>query len=255
MNKFSQVISDKANAGQSFCVATLVNVVGSAPQNQGARIIVSGSGDIEGTIGGGKLERFVIDKSVSLLNDTNSSKSLFLTKNLQKDIGMTCGGVVSIFFEIYNHNQWNIVVFGAGHVSQSLCRFLVKLNCNVTVIDNRAEWLEKFEDVKGLKTIHNDQMKDHVVGIPKESFVIIMTMGHGADLPILNEILAKNIRFPYLGVIGSKSKRNSIEKGLRELGVTNFDFLCPIGLNIGDNSPEEISISIMAQLLEVRDQS
>lgn len=253
MTNFTKKILSKAKLGEPFCVATLVNIKGSAPQNQGAKIIVSRSGEIEGTVGGGKLEKFVIEQSVSLLSTKSNTRNLYLKKNLQRDIGMTCGGEVSIYFEIFNHNVWNIVVFGAGHVSQSLCRFLSKLNCHVSVVDDRKEWLDKFNDVEEINTIHIENMKDHVKDIKKESFVIIMTMGHGADLPILNEILSKEIEFPYLGVIGSKAKRNSIEKGLAELGVTNFDFICPLGLEIGDNSPAEISVSIMAQLIEVRD--
>lgn len=253
MNKITQEISRLDGEGQCFCVVTLVDTKGSAPQDQGAKIIVFPDGKFEGTIGGGKLENFTLKKSLELLSLDEMKRYEYCTVNLQKDIGMTCGGVVSLFFEIYNRNPWNITIFGAGHVSQSLCRFLVKLNCNLTVVDNRREWLDRFDNLSGITVVHQENMSDYVKEIPLNSFVVLMTMGHSKDVPILHEILANNIKFPYLGVIGSIAKRNSMEKELRELGVKEFDFICPLGANIGDNSPPEISISIIAELLEYKD--
>ncbi|WP_372651115.1 XdhC family protein [Halobacteriovorax sp.] len=248
-----QEISRLDSEGICFCVATLVDTKGSAPQDRGARIIVFPDGKFEGTIGGGKLENFTLKRSLELLSLDEVKNVEYCSVNLQKDIGMTCGGVASIYFEVFNRNPWNITVFGAGHVSQSLCRFLVKLNCNLTIVDNRKEWLDRFDDLDGVKVIHLENMSDHVKSIPCNSFVVLMTMGHSKDVPILNEILSQEIKYPYLGVIGSIAKRNSMEKELREKGVENFDFICPLGANIGDNSPPEISISIIAQLLEYKD--
>jgi len=254
MSRIVHRIASLDSESKCFCVATLVNTLGSAPQDQGAKIIVFPDGSIEGTIGGGKLENYTIQKSIELLGESNVESFLFSTINLQKDIGMTCGGVASIFFEVYNRNPWNITVFGAGHISQSLCRFLVKLKCNLTIVDNRKEWLDKFEDISSeVKLVHLENMQDYIERIPRNSFVVLMTMGHGKDVPILKEILLKKIKFPFLGVIGSIAKRNNMEKELKECGVTEFDFICPLGANIGDNSPPEISMSIIAQLLEFKD--
>ncbi len=253
MNKITQEISRLDREGACFCVATLVDTKGSAPQDQGAKIIVFPDGKFEGTIGGGKLENFTIKRSLELLSLDEVNNFEFCSVNLQKDIGMTCGGVASIYFEVFNRSPWNITVFGAGHISQSLCRFLNKLNCNLTIVDNRKEWIERFDDLDGVKVIHLENMPDHVENIPKNSFVVLMTMGHSKDVPILKEILSRKIKFPYLGVIGSIAKRNSMEKELKELGIQEFDFICPLGADIGDNSPPEISISIIAQLLEYKD--
>lgn len=253
MNKLHQEISRLDSEGRCFCVATLVDTRGSAPQDQGAKIVVFPDGQFLGTIGGGKLENFTIKRSLELLSDKEVKGFEFSTINLQKDIGMTCGGVASIYFEVFNRNPWNITVFGAGHISQSLCRFLVKLNCSLTIVDNRREWLDKFDDLVGVKLVYLEEMSEHVDSIPKNSFVVLMTMGHGKDVPILKTILSEGIEFPYLGVIGSIAKRNSMEKELRAQGVTEFNFICPLGADIGDNSPVEISVSIMAQLIEYKD--
>ncbi len=253
MNNLLQEISKLDSEGKCFCVATLVDTRGSAPQDQGAKIVIFPDGKFVGTIGGGKLENYTIKRSLELLAESEIKSFEFNNINLQKDIGMTCGGVVSVYFEVFNRNPWNITVFGAGHISQSLCRFLIKLNCNLTIVDNRAEWIERFSDLEGVKLIHLEDMRDHVKDIPKNSFVVLMTMGHGKDVPILNEILSGGFKFPFLGVIGSIAKRNSMEKELRATGISNFDFICPLGAPIGDNSPVEISVSIMAQLIEHKD--
>lgn len=247
------IIKKYIDSNKSFCVATLVNIKGSAPQNQGAKIIVSSDGSIEGTVGGGKIENRVIEYSKSILNGDETKQFFFETWNLQKDIGMTCGGVVSVYFEVFNKCPWNIVIFGAGHVGQSLVKVLSNLNCNLTIVDNREEWLSKVAPAENVKTIHREQISTYVKEIPKNSFVLSVTKGHSDDLQVLKEILPNGLVFPYLGVIGSKSKRNSIEKELLKNNIENMDFLCPIGLPIGDNSPEEIAMSVASQLLEYRD--
>ncbi|WP_127716658.1 xanthine dehydrogenase accessory protein XdhC [Halobacteriovorax sp. HLS] len=236
-----------------FCVATLVNVRGSAPQDQGAKIIILPCGDIQGTIGGGKIEAHAIQYAKDKLSSKEKKKTFFETWNLQRDIGMTCGGEVSIFFELYNLNTWNITVFGAGHVSQKLVRVLNTLSCHITLVDNREEWIDKCQGLENVTTIYLEEMSDHVKSLKEDNFVVIMTMGHSYDMPILREIFTRKLKFPYLGVIGSQSKRNVIEKELLEFNLKDCEFTCPMGLPIGDNSPEEISISVTAELLKYKD--
>lgn len=241
-------------SGQDMCLVSLVDAKGSIPQNIGAKMIVTQKGISFGTVGGGKIEAKVLNVALEMLS-TNTQRTSLYKWNLQKDIGMTCGGEVSLYFETYISNSfWNIVIFGAGHVSQELTRILARLNCKVTVIDHRTEWLEKLPD--NIIKINSDSPKDLIGIIPSNSFVILMTMGHSTDLPILAEILNQNIIFPYVGVIGSVSKRNALLNGLDEYNVTQSkreQFICPIGEPIGSNSPCEIAISISAQLLKFRD--
>jgi xanthine dehydrogenase accessory factor len=103
-------------------------------------------------------------------------------------------------------------------------------------------------------------MKEFVPEIPSDSFVLLMTMGHSSDKPILLEILNrwKNVKFPYLGVIGSDAKAARLRKDIAEAGLPeelSKVFFCPIGLPLGSNHPQEIAVSITAQLLQVRDQA
>lgn len=252
-NKYSELTKSSTD----IVTVTLVSIKGSAPQDLGARMIISNKGIEFGTVGGGKVEGAAIKHAQEMLVESSNTKQS-LSWNLQKDIGMTCGGEVTLLFEFLGpSSNWNIAIFGAGHVSQELVQVLGRLNCSLLVIDSRQEWLDK------LPTSNKIQIKcladpyQAVKELPANSNVIIMTMGSGTDLPILAEILNTQRNFPYLGVIGSQMKRNVIEKGLLDKHVKPDDFkrfICPIGEDIGGNTPAEISISIVAQLLRIRDQ-
>ena len=235
-------------------VVTMVSVRGSAPQEVGARIIVGSKGLIFGTVGGGKIEAKTIFSAQELLLTENNH--LFVEWNLQTDIGMTCGGVVGLFFEkIFPLSDWKIAVFGAGHVSQELIRLLVKLDCDITWIDPRSEWLDKLPVHCRLKKIQTDDMKSVLINLSSKSFIVSVTMGHAFDLPILKEALTQ-FNFPYIGAIGSDSKARVLKNDLKNYGVKEeriSEFHCPIGESFGNNSPMEIAVSITAQLIRTRD--
>lgn len=251
-----QKANELDSKGQSFVVVTLLSVRGSAPQDVGAKMIVTNEGLYAGTVGGGKVEAAAIKEAKEILENTKQCEPKSLTWNLQKDIGMTCGGEVTYLFEHFPGTAWPIVVFGAGHVSQALTRLLSELNCQVTCIDHRPEWIEKLRDVKGVETICHESPEKLVKNYPQEAFFISMTQGHSNDVPILKAVYDHAPDTPYVGVIGSKIKGDRIKAELKEMGVSQ-DFLeklyVPIGLKLGSNHPYEIAISIAAQLLQVRD--
>ena len=238
---------------ESFVLVTLVSSRGSAPQDPGAKIVVTKDGLKAGTIGGGKVEAAAIKRAQEILQGSAEKEPELLNWNLQKDIGMSCGGEVSVLFEHHHFSNWPIVIFGAGHVSQALTRLLSKLNCSVTCIDHRSEWVEKLE---GVKTIVSPEPKKAVSQFPKDAYFLSMTMGHAHDVPILHEIFLTHPDCPYVGVIGSEVKGIKIKRELKELGASE-EFLkklrVPVGLPIGSNDPWEIAISIAAELIQVRD--
>lgn len=253
---FCQKMSSLIDADESFVIITMTKVRGSAPQDVGAKLILGESGILFGTVGGGKIENHCIEEGKKLLAKKEYCAPLSYTWNLQKDIGMTCGGEVSLLFETYTKkSKWNIAIFGAGHISQDLTRTLLNLNCELKVIDNRKEWLAKLPEHPRLTIVHNEEMKNEIAPLEDNTFVALMTMGHAKDVPILFEALTTR-NFPYLGVIGSRAKRNTMERELKEMGLSEKlikSFTCPVGEDIGSNSPPEIAISITAQLLKRRD--
>lgn len=240
-------------AGHPFVCVTMAATRGSAPQDAGAKMVVTLEGRAAGTVGGGRVEEAAIKHACALLA-RNGSHNEMVEWNLQRDIGMTCGGVVTLLFETFNHALWQIAIFGAGHVSQSLVRTLSTLNCRITVFDTRRDWLEKLPAARNVSAIYREPLENAVADIPEGAFVALMTQGHRTDRPVLERILQTR-KFPYLGVIGSKSKAATLRKELRENGVSEKllqAFRCPLGLPLGSDSPEEIAISIAAEMLQVR---
>lgn len=238
----------------SFVMVTLVDVLGSSPQNAGSKMLVTQEGLYDGTIGGGKVEFKAINEARSLL-ENKFPKTLFVEWNLKKDVGMSCGGVVRIYFEAFYTKIWKIAVFGAGHVANALIPLLLLLDCQIQCIDPRRVWLNKLPHSHKLSLIHTEDMASEVKHLDPHTFVVLMTMGHGTDLPILLEIL-RTKQFPYLGVIGSKAKAVRIKKDIQEANLPHScqeAFYCPIGLNLGNNHPHEIAISVIAQLIQERD--
>ncbi len=240
--------------GRAFVVVTMVNSRGSTPQEVGARMIVNGDGYFSGTIGGGKLEMVAILKAQECLAQKQKTP-LFAEWNLQTDLKMSCGGLVCLFFEIYNPETiWKIVIFGAGHVSQELVRVLLRLDCQIQCLDSRSEWLAKLPQDPRLRMELVEHLPDYVYKLSEDSFLVLATMGHATDLPILEEVL-KTKNFQYVGVLGSDLKALKMRKYLLNLGLTvkkTESFFCPIGENIGNNTPAEIAISVTAQLLKIR---
>ncbi len=243
------------NQGQiSFVLVTQIASRGGAPQDTGAKCIITSNGLDHGTVGGGKVEARAIELSQEVLHNQSKMEPQVEKWNLQKDIGMTCGGEVTFLFEHFPADQWPIVIFGAGHVAQALTRILSTLNCQLTCIDTRKEWLDKLENID---TICHENPKEIVNTLNQNSFFISMTKGHAFDVPIIHEI-SKCINKPkYIGIIGSQTKAKAIKKDLIDLNVSQ-EFIdninIPIGLPIGTNHVYEIAISIAAELLQKRDQ-
>lgn len=236
-----------------YVLVTLTEVKGSAPQDPGAKMIVTEKGLHFGTVGGGKVETKAINESIEFLKNQKTKHFITYDWNLQTDVGMTCGGLVTMSFEIVRPMNFKVTIFGAGHVAQAVVRLLCNLKCDVTCFDTRQEWINKMPANPRLKSIVSDNLASEVKNITPNTFVILMTMGHAHDSPILIELMKNNI-YPYVGAIGSKAKRNALENDLKAASIEHFNFKCPIGLDIGDNSPEEIAISVVAELIQKRDQ-
>ncbi len=252
---FIEKLQELLEAHVPFVSVTVVDTQGSAPQNPGAKMLVTDDGHFFGTVGGGKVEKRAIEEAKQLL-EAREERTHFAQWSLTRDLGMTCGGGIKLYFETYNCTMWKIVVFGAGHVANALIDLLIKLDCRITCIDPRQEWLDKLPQSPKLKKILTSEMPSEVESIPNDAFVLLITMGHTTDKPILLKILSSGKKFQYLGVIGSKAKAIRLKKDVIEAGLPEelqSAFYCPIGLDIGSNDPQEIAVSVTAQLLQERD--
>lgn len=254
---FIERLAELSHAGRPFVSITLVDAIGSTPQDAGTKMLVDESGLVFGTVGGGRVEHRAIEFAQRMLRDSESVRTRFVEWNLQRDVGMTCGGVVKLYFEAYNHREWRIVIFGAGHVAQSLIRCLIELECRIVCVDSRPEWLSRLPKSGKLTPLEFADAAEYVPQLTADDFVLSMTMGHRTDRPILNAIFRRGVLPAYLGVIGSQAKRSVLVRELVSAGIDAEaikQMRCPIGLALGQNQPGEIAISIAAELIQVRDE-
>lgn len=253
MDTWEQIIALRRE-GVDAVVITITAVRGSVPGQLGAKALVTSGGLISGNLGGGKVEAKGLELATAMLGGHEPCASV--TWNLQRDVGMTCGGEMSFLFEkVAASDPWHIAIFGAGHVSQALVPVLATLACRIDVFDTRSDWLAKLPQRPNVAVHLVDSFEDGVNRLSAGSFVLSVTQGHSRDRPVLREVLR---RFPepvFLGVIGSASKRAVLMRELQEDGLDRSaleKIHCPVGLPIGGNDPAEIAISIAAQLLEFR---
>ena len=225
--------------------ATLVTVVearGSTPCAVGDRMLVGPEGWRAGSVGGGRLEA----KALALCAESADRMQL-VTWNLQTDVGMTCGGAVTLLVE-RTTAPWQVVVYGAGHVAQALVRVLLTLDCQITVCDPRPEWTSKLPADARLRVVDAYDP----AACPPGASVVLMTQGHRTDLPVLHALLLRGDT-AFLGVIGSEAKARTLRRELAERGfVGEAAFQCPVGWPVGGNAPAEIAISVAGALLGAR---
>ena len=239
--------------GTDTVLVTVAASRGSTPTVPGQKLIATNEGLHSGTVGGGKIEARALSHAAAILSTKDSPATDLQTWNLQRDIGMTCGGEMTLLFELHRAAPaWHIAIFGSGHIVQALVPVLATLPCKIDLIDTRPEWLNKIVPQENL-TIHTAAAHTDVAHlITPRTQVVSITQGHSTDLPILAEILRTHPNIPFLGVIGSASKRATLTRELREAGIASNlmeKIRCPLGLPIGDNTPPQIAISIAAQLL------
>lgn len=250
MRSFYQKIIDIENSSQKAALCTIIATQGSAPRKTGAKMLVYQNGSIDGTIGGGSLEKKVIEDALEVLK-VNSAK--VITYNLVSELAMCCGGTVEIFIEPIM-NRKKLYIFGAGHTGKALARFSSELDFDVTLIDERYEVFET-EGIAGcnlLKEHHASAIAQ--LEFDENTFVVILTYNHAYD----REILALTSQKPhqYIGMIGSErkvaiAKKNIITSNiLSETEINGIDM--PIGIDIEATTPQEIAISILAKLIDVR---
>ena len=241
--------------GVAFVLVTLVDALGSTPQDAAAKMLVTAEGLHSGTVGGGKVEAAALRLAAEVL-EKGDSKPRFVSWTLNGDVGMTCGGSVKFYFEPhFGFGPWNIAVFGAGHIAQALIPVLTPLRCKVTCADTRSEWLDRLPHAPNLRVVHSESPESLVPSLADRSFLLVMTMGHATDRPILRRALTER-NFPFIGVIGSDAKAEILRRELIAEGVTPEQaarFHCPVGLDFGTNHPHEIALSIAGQLLSERD--
>jgi xanthine dehydrogenase accessory factor len=250
-------LADCEAQGLPHVLVLLLEAKGSAPQSAGAKMLVRADGLPLGTVGGGKIEAAAIRFARDFIAqpDRPGVELREVEWNLQRDIGMTCGGAVRLLFHARRFASWPIAIFGAGHIVQALVPLLQTLDASISCHDPRPEWLEKLPPHPRFtaRLMHTPALA--VAELPPRAFILSITQGHATDFPVLLEALRRDC-FPFIGCIGSEVKARKLRAELESAGIARevVDRLhCPLGLPLGGNAPAEIAISIAAQLLQARD--
>ncbi len=253
MDIYEQIV-ELRKQGRRGAVATIVNVRGSIPSFQTAKMLVRDDGSILGTIGGGCVEADVWQAAREVMESEKPRTLKFdLNQDPKYDTGLVCGGTLEVFIEPVLPPAL-LYVFGAGHVALNVCRTASAAGFDVIVTDDRSSYAtnERFPAAREVHAFEFDEAMQKLD--PNESsFIVIVTRGHRDDMRILR--WAVQTRARYVGMIGSKRKVIEIFKVLQAEGVPEhlFDRVhAPIGLDIGAVTPEEIGVSITAELIAIR---
>lgn len=247
------------NNGEAYCIATIIAEAGSVPRSSGSKMVVSANGQFD-TLGGGNLELQVIEKARARLTETQLSphkSGVSIERfSLAADLEQCCGGAVQVMLEPINCQQPKVIIYGAGHVSQALCTILKQLPCHVSVIDNRQQWVEQV-CAMGIHAYQHDSPVETINDINPNSMLLIMTHDHALDFELTKTALER-ASFPYIGLIGSKGKKQRFEFRLKEqLSSTSLleNLTCPIGhTDIKGKLPMQVAVSVAAQLMALFDQ-
>ena len=250
MSDIYSKIADLAASGKQAALCIITETSGSTPRKAGSKMIVLEDKNIIGSIGGGNVEIKVIEDAVSVIGNGKPAK---LSYDLEAGAEMVCGGKVEIYIEpVYPHKH--LLVLGAGHVGGAVARFASSLGFRLSIIDDRPEIINKL-NIENAELICGDYLASvRDFRFSENTFIVITTPSHAYD----EELTAYCAKQPhaYLGMIGSKKKvekarlRFKEEFSLSEEEINNIDM--PIGIKFNAQTPEEIAVSIIAKLIDVK---
>lgn len=249
--RFADAVAGKFPA----VLITIVKSSGSAPRKAGAKMLVTADA-IYGSVGGGAIENVAVKKAREMLG--SGARVELAEYDLGDDLAMGCGGNMSLFLESLT-SQPRLIVFGGGHVGLAIYNIARSAGFAVTVCDTRSEWVseERFPNAVARVNLNEKNLDESVegLGITSGNYVVILTHSHAIDEEITKNILRlPEIPF-YVGMIGSRRKVKEIRGRLAEAGIAQdrLEALhAPIGIPIGGVTPEEIAVSIVAELIAKR---
>jgi xanthine dehydrogenase accessory factor len=240
--------------GRRGALATIINVRGSIPSFESAKMLVRDDGSIVGTIGGGCVEAEVWEAAREAMKTEKPQTLHFdLNNNPKYDTGLVCGGTLEVFVEPVLAVS-TLYIFGAGHVAWSLYKVARLAGFDVVVTDDRESYAnrERFPDARDIYADEYERVTAQLA--PNDaSYIVIVTRGHRDDMRVLRWAAETPAR--YIGMIGSQRKTIAIYKELEKEGIAPEKLArvyAPVGIDIGAITPEEIAVAIVAELIAIR---
>ena len=249
-----QAVGDVLERGESAALVTIIRTEGSTPQRVGAKMLVYADGRSVGTIGGGCYENDAFWKARKSLETRRPIVARYeLADDIAEESGLICGGQMEVYIEPLEAAP-QLYLIGAGHVSYYLARVAAPVGFKVHVLDDREKFAnaERFPDAAEI-IVDSIPSWLESASFPSNAYVVILTRGHTHDLEALRALAPRNLQ--YLGLIGSRAKVSRLYAALQEDDIPSDRLRtvhAPVGLNIGAISPQEIAISILAELIAVK---
>lgn len=259
---------DLLEKGQDFVIAKVVDSKGSTPRKKGAWMLLRQDGTTSGTVGGGVLEAETEKLCLKTLQTKEKDRIYHFRLNGEEQhaLDMRCGGDVHVQIQYIDAEhpedfvqdfgvETTAFIFGAGHVAKALEPVLRHVDFRTVVIDDRAEFAnrDRFPQAEEIRVIPDFKKAFEGINIDMNSFIVIVTRGHAGDYDVLKEALRKEPA--YIGLMGSKKKNAFLFDMLRQDGFSEADIAriyAPVGLPINAETPEEIAISVAAEMIKVR---
>jgi xanthine dehydrogenase accessory factor len=248
-----QELANIAVKGERAVLATVTSSQGSAPRKTGTKMLIKRDGTLVGSIGGGNVELAVQEKALEVMKSGEAQMAHFDLSGNGEEAWMVCGGQMDVFLEPIMPAE-TLYLFGAGHISQSTVAMAKMLGLRVVVIDPRPQYtnVDRFPGADLLVVEDYDKAFSEL-NVDENSYIVIYTPGHVSDEKCLR--FAVGTAAKYVGMIGSKNKVKDVKERLRKKGVSQQqleEVHAPIGLEINAQTPEEIAISILAEIIKVR---
>jgi xanthine dehydrogenase accessory factor len=249
-----KALAEALDRGEQVALVTIVGSTGSTPQRVGAKMLVYSDGRMVGTIGGGCYENEAFWKAREAIKNRRPVTVKYeLNDDFAQETGLVCGGQMEVFIEPVEAAP-EVFVFGAGHVGYFVATLAHQVGFKVHVVDDREKFASTERFGEGI-AVNVEEIPTWLAThqLPSTSYAVIVTRGHRHDLDALRALTAQNLR--YIGLIGSRAKVKRIYDALREEGVSPEALRsvhAPIGLDIGAITPQEIAISILAELIAVK---
>ena len=252
MRQLFEAALEAMRKGETVALATIVRAQGSTPRATGAKMLIFRDGTIKGTIGGGEMEGRVIQEALAAL-ETGQPRLTHYTYRETEEGGVgICGGENDVFIDVLGPAK-ELLIVGAGHVGQAVAELGAFLGMDCVVLDHRPEFANQQRFPRAAQILVGDIVQSlRQYPITRQTYIVIVTRGHVQDTNALGAV----IRSPaaYIGMIGSRRKTTQVMEAMKALGVEQalLDRVhAPIGLEIGAETPEEIAVSIIGQIIAV----
>jgi xanthine dehydrogenase accessory factor len=251
------LIGNLQKQNKAAALVTVIDTKGSTPRECGAKMLIDSEGNVYGTIGGSSVEALAVKQAKECIRTGKFYKQWHDLDDQEKaDTGMICGGKMEIFIEPIAVPA-HLYIFGGGHVALPLARLAAQTGFSYTIVEDRPEFAstERFPEARQIIRVKAEEIENKIQFLDTD-FVAIVSRSHEIDYQVLKIVLKNQLR--YIGLIASKVKKKQVFARLHEEGFPDQkinQIHAPIGLPISAQTPEEIAVSIMAELIQIKNNS